>query len=79
MDTNAIENEFKPITLARNNALSAGHNAGAQTWTCLASLIGTCKLNAVDAAKSTEATLRKIFGQNMQRNIDTLKPWNFDG
>ena len=79
MDTNVIENAIRPIPLTRKNALFAGHDAGARTWARLASLIGTCKLNAVDPAKYIEATLRKILAQHMQRDIETLMPWNFAG
>lgn len=77
MDTNVLENAIRPIPLTRKNALFAGHDAGARTWARLASLIGTCKLNAIDPAKYIEATLRKILAQHMQRDIDTLMPWNF--
>ena len=36
------------IALNRKNALFAGHDAGAENWACLASLIETCKLNGID-------------------------------
>jgi len=39
---------MRPIALNRKNALFAGHDAGAENWACLASLIETCKLNGVD-------------------------------
>jgi hypothetical protein len=38
----------RAIALNRKNALFAGHDAGAENWACLASLIETCKLSGVD-------------------------------
>jgi transposase len=32
----------------RKNALFAGHDLGAENWATVASLVETCKLNAVD-------------------------------
>src|SRR5215472_12473863 len=49
IDTNVVERSMRPIALNRKNALFAGHDAGAENWACLASLIETCKLNGVDA------------------------------
>lgn len=45
LDNNSIQ---RPIVLNRKNALFAGHDARAQNRAMLASLIETCKLNAVD-------------------------------
>ena len=45
LDNNSIQ---RPIVLNRQNALFARHDAGAQNRAMLASLIETCKLNAVD-------------------------------
>jgi transposase len=47
MDSNAVERTIRPIALQRKNALFAGHDAGAQNWAMLASLIETCKLNKI--------------------------------
>ena len=41
MDSNAVERTIRPIALQRKNALFAGHDAGAQNWAMLASLIET--------------------------------------
>ena len=41
-DSNAVERTIRPIALQRKNALFAGHDAGAQNWAMLASLIETC-------------------------------------
>jgi len=44
IDNNPVERTIHPIALNRKNALFAGHEAGAQNWAMLASLIETCKL-----------------------------------
>jgi len=36
-----VERTIRPIALSRKNALFAGHEAGAQNWAMLASLIET--------------------------------------
>jgi transposase len=45
IDSNTVE---RPIALNRKNALLAGHDAGAENWAVIASLIETCKINGVD-------------------------------
>ena len=49
MDTNLVENQIRPLTLTRKNALFAGHDEGGNSWARLASLIATCKLNGDNA------------------------------
>ncbi len=39
---------MRPIALSRKNALFAGGDEGGEKWAVIASLIETCKLNAVD-------------------------------
>ena len=48
LDSNAVERTIRPIALNRKNALFAGHDAGAQNWAVIASLIETCKLNGIE-------------------------------
>lgn len=45
IDNNTVERTIRPIALNRKNALFAGHDAGAENWATIASLIETCKLN----------------------------------
>jgi transposase len=47
IDNNTVERTIRPIALNRKNSLFAGHDAGAENWATIASLIETCKLNAV--------------------------------
>jgi transposase len=77
MDSNLIENRIRPLTLGRKNALFAGHDEGAQSWARFASVIGTCKLNAVEPYAWLKATLQAIAAGHPKSDIDALLPWNF--
>ena len=79
LDSNAVERTIRPIALNRKNALLAGHDAGAQNWAMIASLIESCKLNAVDPHAWLVATLTAIAGGHKQSDIDALLPWNYKG
>ena len=79
LDSNAVERTIRPIALNRKNALFAGHDAGAQNWAMIASLIETCKLNAVDPHAWFATTLRAIAQGHKQSDIDALLPWNYKG
>ena len=51
---------------------------GAQNWAMIASLIETCKLNAVDPhAWLSDATLQSIINGHKQSRIEELLPWNY--
>ena len=77
MDTNPVENTIRPITLNRKNALFAGHDEGGRTWARMASLIETCKLNAVDPYAYLRKTLTAIANKHPKSRIDDLMPWAF--
>jgi transposase len=77
MDTNLVENQIRPLTLTRKNALFAGHDEGGRSWARLASLIATCKLNSVDPYAWMKATLEAIASGHPQARIDELMPWAF--
>jgi transposase len=76
IDNNSVERTIRPIALNRKNALFAGHDAGAENWATIASLIETCKLNAVDPQVYLTRTLSGIVRGHKQRQIDDLLPWN---
>ena len=79
MDSNAVERTIRPIALQRKNALFAGHDAGAQNWAMLASLIETCKLNGVEPHSYLTSVLSAIVNGHKQKDIEQLLPWNFKG
>lgn len=77
MDSNAVERTIRPIALQRKNALFAGHDAGAQNWAMLASLIETCKLNKIEPHGYLTGVLTAIVNGHKQRDINQLQPWNY--
>lgn len=79
IDNNSLERTIRPIALNRKNALFAGHDTGAENWATIASLIETCKLNAVDPLAYLTATLAAIVNGHKQSCIDELLPWNYSG
>jgi transposase len=67
------------MSLNRKNALFAGHDAGARNWATIASLIESCKLNAVDPHAWLADTFKAIVNGHKQSDIDALLPWNYNG
>ena len=67
----------RPIALNRKNALFAGHDAGADNWGVIASLIETCKMNGVDPHAWLASTLKAIVSGHKQSQIADLRPWNY--
>jgi hypothetical protein len=79
IDNNTVERPIRPIALNRKNALFAGHDTGAENWATIASLIETCKLNAVDPLAYLTSTLTVIVSGHRQSCIDELLQWNYSG
>jgi hypothetical protein len=77
IDSNAVERTIRPIALQRKNALFAGHEAGAQNWAMLASLIETCKLNKIEPHSYLTGVLTAIVNGHKQKHIDQLLPRNY--
>ena len=77
IDSNAVENKIRPLSLQRKNALFAGHDEGAHGWARIASLIETCKLNGVDPLAYLTATLEAIAAGHPTTRLDDLMPWAF--
>ena len=77
MDNNTVERTIRPIALSRKNALFAGHDAGAANWATIASLVETCKLNAIEPHAYLTQTLQAIVNGHKQSQINDLLPWNY--
>lgn len=77
LDTNPVENQIRPLTLTRKNALFAGHDEGGRSWARIASLIATCKINGAEPYVWMKATLEAIAAGHPQSRIDELMPWAF--
>jgi len=72
--SNAVERTIRPIALNRKNALFAGHDAGAQNWAAIASLIETCKLNGIEPHGYLSGVLKAIACGHKQTDINQLLP-----
>lgn len=64
------------LAINRKNALFAGHDAGAQNWAVIASLIETCKLNRIEPHGYLSAVLTAIAQGHKQIDTIELLPWN---
>ena len=77
LDSNIVERAIRPIALNRKNALFAGSDGGGQHWAVLASLIETCKLNAVEPHAYLADVLSRLVNHHPNSRIDHLLPWAY--
>jgi transposase len=77
IDSNTVERSIRGLALSRKNALFAGNDRGAEGWAMLASLLETCKLNAVDPLAWTTDALTKLVNRWPASRIDDLMPWAY--
>ena len=77
IDSNVVERAIRPIALNRKNALFAGSDGGAENWAIVASLIETCKLNAVNPQAYLADILTKIVNGHLASKLDELMPWAY--
>jgi len=78
LDSNTVERAIRPLALNRKNALFAGSDDGGDHWAVIASLIETCKLNAIDPQAWLTDTLAKLAAGHSNRHRDKLMPWNYN-
>ena len=78
LDTNIVERGIRPIVLNRKNALFAGHDAGAENWACIASLVETCKLNGVEPQAYFADMLTRLVNLWPASRLDELMPWTWN-
>ena len=77
IDSNVVERAIRPIALNRKNALFAGSDQGGVHWGVIASLIETCKLNAVDPQAYLADVLTRLVNRHPASQIDQLMPWAY--
>ena len=75
IESNLVERSIRPIALNRKNALFAGSDQGGVHWGVIASLIETCKLNAVDPQAYLADVLTRLVNRHPASQIDQLMPW----
>jgi transposase len=77
IDTNIVERAIRPIALNRKNALFAGSDGGGEHWAIIASLVETCKLNAIDPQSYLADVITRIVNGHPNSHIDELLPWAY--
>jgi hypothetical protein len=77
IDSNTVERSIRGLALNRKNALFAGHDLGAENWATVASLVETCKLNAVDPLAWMTDVLTKLVNLWPASRIDELMPYAY--
>ena len=77
LDSNIVERAIRPQTITRKNSLFAGSDGGGRTWATIATLLQTCKMNAVDPMAWLTQTLERIANQWPSVKLDALMPWNY--
>jgi transposase len=77
IDSNMVERSIRGLALNRKNALFAGHDLGAENWATIASLVETCKLNAVDPLAWMTDVLTRLVNLWPASRIDELMPWAY--
>jgi transposase len=77
IDSNVVERSIRPIALGRKNHLFAGSDGGGKHWAVIASLIETCKMNAVDPQAYLRDVLTKIVARHPMGRIDELLPFAY--
>ncbi len=75
MDSNLVENAIRSPAMTRRNALFAGHDDGARSWSRFASLIGTCRMNGVEPYAYLFDLFTKLANGHLNKDIDALMPW----
>jgi hypothetical protein len=65
------------MALSRKNALFAGSDGGAENWAVVASLIESCKLNAIDPQAYLTDIITKIVNGHPNSRINELLPWAY--
>lgn len=77
IDNNPVERSMRPVALQRKNALFAGHELGAENWAAIASLVETCKLNAINPNAYLADVLARAVTKRDGDPFDDLLPGNW--
>jgi transposase len=76
MSNNAAEREIRSVAVGRHNWTFAGSDEGGRRAAAMYTLVGSCKLNAVDPQAWLSHVLANLPDHPASR-IDELLPWNF--
>ena len=75
IDNNLIENAIRPVALGRKNYLFAGSHAGAQRAAIVYSLLGSCKLQGINAHDYLQDALQRLPEGPINQLKDLLPPF----
>jgi hypothetical protein len=75
IDNNPVENAIRPVALGRKNYLFAGSHAGAQRAAMVYSLLGSCKLQGINAYEYLQDVLQRLPEQPINQLKDLLPPY----
>ncbi len=76
IDNNAAERSIRPIAVGRKNWLFLGHKNAGPTFSILASIVNTCKINSVDTQTYLVDVLRRLKNNNYS-DLNELLPDNW--
>jgi IS66 C-terminal element/Transposase IS66 family len=74
-ETSVVERAIRPIALNRKNVLFAGSDQGGVYWGVIASLIGTCKLNAINPRAYLVDVLSRLVNRHSPARSTSSCPW----
>ncbi len=75
IDNNPVENSIRPVALGRKNYLFAGSHAGAQRAAIVYSLLGSCKLQGINAHEYLQDILQRLPEQPINQLKELLPPF----
>jgi hypothetical protein len=75
LDDGRIEIDSNTVERSMKNALFAGSDEGGENWAAVASLVETCKFNAVDPQRYCAELLTRLINRWPRSRIDELLPW----
>lgn len=75
IDNNIGENALRTVAVGRKNYFFFGSDNGGEAAAIIYSLLGTCKLNGVEAEGWLREVISKINDWPSNR-VDELLPWN---
>ena len=76
IDNNVVERTMRPIGFGKKNRLFAGSPGGGGTWSILASLLNTARLNKIDPQEYLTDVLELIVsGRTKINQLHELLPW----
>ena len=70
-----MERAIRPLTIGRNNWMTAGSEDGARWAATHYTLVGSCKMQGIDPYVYLKDVLQKVAGnEHRQSRIDELTP-----